>query len=366
MTVLPKLLQPAIVNERISRLNVINTTLQDHFGMRAGGTNVRQTPSRRGSYDVFDDTREVPTATTPGAHAVNIARQPVGNVAYSIPRSAEKISLPLEELNQLRALGGPVDSVDSLGERYIADQERVIKQRYTNLREFQLAAMLRGSYTYTQTADYFAHAFTGGGVTINYQQPAGNRSQLNMLGTGDIIGTAWDNAAAPIVRDCLAINAAFNQLVGLGLTDVFVTSVVWGFIITNTEVRNLAGSSNEPVQSFTRDENKQEFTAILKACPWITWHITDNGLNLTGTFTKLVADAAAVFLTRMTDGFIAQYWECCEPVVDPVTNRQSNQFGEYYYHKLIDDPVSYEFHSRFNGLPIVRVPAAYAYATVDF
>lgn len=365
MAVLPKLLQPAIVNERISRLNVINTTLQDFFGMRAGGPNVRQSPSRRGSYDVFDDTREVPTATTPGSHAINIARQPVGNVGYTIPRSAEKISLPLEELNQLRALGGPVDSVDSLGERYIADQERIVKQRYTNLREFQIAAMLRGAYTYTQTADYFTHAFSGGGITINYQVPAGNKTQLNMIGGGDIIGTSWDNAAAPIVRDVLEINAAFNQLCGLGLTDIFCTSVVWGYVINNTEVRNLAGSANEPVQSFTRDMDKQEFTAILKACPWVTWHITDNGLNLTGTFTKLIADTAAVFLTKPNQ-MIAQYWECCEPVVDPVTNRQSNQFGEYYYHKLIDDPVSYEFHARFNGLPIVKIPNAIAYGTVKF
>lgn len=365
MAVLPKLLQPAIVNERISRLNVINTTLQEFFGMRPGGANVRQTPSRRGSYDVFDDTREVPTATTPGSHAINIARQAIGNVAYTIPRSAEKIALPLEELNQLRALGGPVDGVDSLGERYIADQERIVKQRYTNLREFQIAAMLRGSYTYAQTGDYLQHGFSGGAITVNYQQPAGNRSQLNMLAAGDIIGTSWDNSAAPIVRDILQINAALNELVGLGLTDIFCTSVVWGHVITNTEVRNLAGSAQDPVQSFSRDEKKQEFTAVLRGCPWVTWHITDNGLNLTGTFTKLIADTAAVFLPK-TDGSIVQYWECCEPVVDPVTNKQSNQFGEYYYHKLVDDPVSYEFHARFNGLPIVKIPSAYAYGTVVF
>jgi hypothetical protein len=58
--------------------------------------------------------------------------------------------------------------------------------------------------------------------------------------------------------------------------------------------------------------------------------------------------------------------ECAEPVVDPVTNQESNQFGEYYYHKLIDDPVSYEFHGRFNGLPALKIPAAIAYGTVTF
>lgn len=365
MTNLPKLLHPTVVNERITRLFVKNTTFQDALGMGAGGSMTRQQPIRRGTYDVFDDTREVATATTPGGHAATIARQPVGIVNYSIPRSAEKIEITMEEVNQIRPLGGPTSEIDGLGQQYIADQERVGKQRYTNLREFQLAALMRGSYTYTQSGDRFTHAFSGGGITVNYQVPATNLTQLDMTGGGDILGTAWDNAAAPIVRDLLAINSGFNQLVGLGLTDVWCTSVVWGFVIVNTEVQNLAGSANDPVQSFSRDEEKQEFTAVLRGCPWVTWHITDNGLNLDGTFTKLIEDTSAVFMTRW-DTTIAQFWESPEPVVDPVTNAISNQWGEYYYHKFVDDPVSYEFHMRYNGLPVLKVPAAIAYGDVDF
>lgn len=364
MAILPRILHPEVVNERISRLRVINTTLQDFWGMTAGGPNRRVSPSRRGSYDVFNDTREVATAVLPAGHAHTVARQAVGNVSYVIPRSAEKMPLLMEELNQLRAIGGPTDTVDELGEQYIFDQERVFKQRYTNLREFQISAMMRGSYTYTQTGDELIHAYSGGSITIDYQIPSGNKNQLNMTGS-TIIGTAWDNAASPIVRDLFAINAAFNELVGRGLTDVWVTSVVWGFIITNTEVQNLAGSVNDPVQSFARDTEKEEFTAILRGAPWVTFHITDNGLNLNGTFTKLVGDTDAVFTTRPGPE-LAVFYECPEPVVDPVSNQQRNVVGEHFYHKIIDDPVSYEFHGRFNGLPVLFIPAAIAYGTVDF
>jgi len=365
MAVLPRLLHPSIVNERISQLIVINTTLQNAFGMNAGGANVRSTPSRRGSYDVFDDTRDVPTAVLPGGHAQTVERFPVGHIPFVIPRHAEKLPIPMEEVNQLRALGGPVDGVDSLGEQYILDQERNQKQKITNLREFQIAAMLRGSYTYTASGTSFVHDFSGGSVTINYQVPAGNKSQLDMTGGGDIIGTAWDNAASPIVRDCFAVNAAFNELVGLGLTEIWCSSTVWGYVITNTEVQNLAGSANDPVQSMSRDMGNQTFTAVLRGMPWVTWHITDNGLNVNGSFKKLIPDTAAVFLTEM-DSRIVNYYEAPEPVVDPVSNAMTNQFGEFFYHKLIDDPVSYEFHSRFNGLPALKVPKAIAFATVDF
>ncbi len=364
MAVLPRILHPSIVNERISRLHVINDTLQRRYGMSKGGANVRTTPSRRGSYDVYNDTREVATATLPGTHAATVARNPVGNVPFTIPRTAEKLPILMEEVNQLRALGGPVDGVDSLGEVYIMEQERVFKQRFTNLREFQIAAMLRGSYTYTQSGQDMTHGFSGGSITVDYQVPSGNKSQLDMLGGGDIIGTAWDNAAAPLIRDLLAINSAFIELVGRGLQDILTTSVIWGFVITNTEVQNLAGSVNNPVQNFDRN-NDEEFLATLNGAPWVKWTISDNGLSLGGTFTKLVADTDASFTTKM-DGSVVQYFEAPEPVVDPVTNAMSNPSGEYYYHKVIDDPVSYECHGRFNGLPVLYVPAAVAYGSVDF
>lgn len=364
MAILPSMLQPLVVMDRISTLVVINTTLQNRFGTNAGGSLVRQHPSRRGLYDVFDDTRDLPTATTPGTQSVSRERFPVAQIPFTIPRSAEKRTIPLEEVNQNRPLGLP-DEIDELGRQYLIDQEKNVKQTYTNLREFQTAAMLRGSYSYTQTGDGFTHGFTGGTITINYQIPAGNKSQLNMTGGGDIIGTTWTNNAAPIVRDCLAVNAAFQELVGLGLRDIYVTSVVWGYVITNTEVQNLAGSANDPVQSFTRNEETEEFTAVLRGAPWVTWHINDNGLNVGGSFTKLIPDTAAVFTTRI-DERVLQYWECPEPVVDPVSNAVSNQFGEYYYHRFTDDPVAWDFHSRFNGLPILKIPSAIAFATVDF
>ena len=365
MPALPSLLQPSIVNERVSRLKVTNNTLQVALGMQAGGPAVRKTASRRGSYDVFNDTREVATMRLPGASAATVARQPVGNVTFTIPRSAEKVPILLEEVNQLRAIGGPVDGVDELGEQYILDQERIQKQRYTALREFQIASMLRGSYTYTQSGDDLVHSFSGGTYTVNYRVPAGNKSQLDMLGGGDIIGTTWSNAAAPIVRDLLQINAAMTQLVGMGLTDVWVSSVVWGHIITNTEVLNLAGSVNNPVKSFERNMDTNEAVAELNGAPWVKFHITDNGLSIGGVFYKLISDTLAVFTCKMGNDIVS-YYECAEPILDPGTQRTSNEYGEYYYYKAVDDPVQYELHARFNGMPVLKVPSAIACGTVVF
>lgn len=368
--VLPNFLHPLIINDRIDTLIVNNDTFQSRMNMQAGGSMVRRQPNRNGTYDIYDSTRRLPKASNPGTHSVSRERFPIGKVNYSIPRVAEHYTYPMEEINQNRPQGaGTGGEIDELGQQYLMDQERNIRQTNVNLREFQVVAMCRGSYTYTLTPDGFEHAFSGGGYTINFQIPAGNKSQLDMLGAGDIIGTSWDNAAAPIVRDLLAIDSALTELTGRGLYQVEVTSEVWGNVITNTEVQNLAGSSNDPVQSFTKDDRTQVATAILRGAPWVTWVINNNGLDIgspgSETFTKLIEDTGAMFCVAPSPE-IAVYWECPEPVVDPVTQNQTNQYGDYYYAKFMDDPVAYQYHTRFNGLPVLLIPKSKVYGTVVF
>jgi hypothetical protein len=366
---IPQLLQPAVVNDRVSRLKVINTVLQNMLGFGAGGSNVRQSPyGRRGSYDVFNDTREVAGASAPGMPATTIAPQPVGNVPFQIPRINESVALLAELLHNMRPIGGPVSQTDTAGLQYVADQERILKQRITNLREFQCAAALRGSYTYTLGTPFqpFTHGFSGGSITIDFQIPTGNKTKLDMLGAGDILGTSWDNAASPIITDLLQINAAFIQLTGTGLTDLIVTSVGWGYIAANTQVINQGGSANTYFEVISRDEESQTFTVRLRAVPWLTITVLDNGLNLSGTFTKLVEDDHGVFLSRVGGPNVAQYWECSEPVSEWVGQPQTPRFGEYYWVAPTANPTGYQLFSLHNGLPVLKVPAAIAYGLIKY
>lgn len=351
--------------ERISRVRVINTVFQSHFGFDAGGRHVRTMPGRRGSYDVFNDTREVPTARFPGKPATTIARQPVGNVPYIIPRTFEMMPIDAETVHNQRRIGGPTGELDIMGQAYVADQERIVKQRITNLREFQTVAMLRGSYTYTVSGDELRHDYTGGSYTVDYQVPAGNKGQLDMLGGGNLIGTAWDNAAAPILDDIREVNAALEQLIGRGVEDIFVTSVVWGFVLNNTQVQAQAGSVNRVFDVLERDPNTQDFVARLFALPWIRWHICDKGLNLAGTFTKLIPDTSAVMLP-IIDEQVVSYYEGSEPVSEWEGRPMVDRAGEYYWIAPKANPTRYELFGLHNGLPVLKVPAAIVHATVDF
>lgn len=363
---LPQILQPAIINETVSRLKLSNTSLQKFFGMGKGGPNVQQTPARRGSYDVFNDHRNIPPMRLPGAAAATLAPQPVGNVPFVIPRIAIKVPLLMEVLHNMRPIGGPAGQTDSIGETYVVEQEKKLAEYIANHREFQLASMLRGSYTYTPSGDDFTQAFSGGAYTVNYQIPAGNQSQLNMTGGGNILTAGWETTSTDIPGNLYAIDAAFTQICGRRLTDVWVTSKMWNYVLQNTEVHNLAGTAAKPFIDVARDAgDSNNFTAQLVGVPWVTFHVTNQGVNISGTFTKLIDDTAAALIAEPGPD-VATLYECAEPVIEAPGQMPTARYGEYYYATAWSDPAVYNLFALYNGLPVLKNPFAIAYATVNF
>ena len=371
---LPTVLQPAVVQERVSRIKVVNNTLQTLLGLQPGGPRERTNPIRRGAYDIFNDTRDVADARRPGTAAGTIDRNPVGSVNYTIPHHFDRLDIPMELVNNIRPIGGPAGQIDTLGQQYLRDQEAVMKQRLSNIREFQVAAMLRGSYTYTKDGERLIHTFSGGSHTIDFQHPSGNRSQLNMLDLdgnsingGDIISATWATAGTPILTHIEKVNASMVAQTGRGLCNIVVNSVGWGNIRANTQVQNAAGSVNTYFDLLDRDKDRNTFTAKLKGAPWITFHINDNVLKVNGTQTKLIPDTAAVFLPDLADADdIFQYDICPSPVVEYDGAPQKNIAGDYYWYTTKSNPAKYELFTKFDGLPTPKNPYGWCYGTVVF
>lgn len=366
---IPTLLQPAVVNARVDRLRVVNTALQSFWGMNKGGSAVRESPfGRRGSYDVFSSTRKIAQAVAPGSPGSLQSPNPVGNVNYTIPRFHPSLYFLAEQIHNQRPIGGPVGQIDTSGQQYVADQEQFLKQQITSAREFQVAAMQRGSYTYAASNPFLGPtaAYSGGSVTIDFQMPSGNKLKLNMLAAGDILAASWATASTAIITHCLSINAAFIQLVGRGLTNIQLTSVGWGHVGANTQVIAQAGTANTYFDYITRDEATTNFTARLRALPWLTFHINDNGLDSNaGAFEKFIPDTNAVFSVS-PETLVAQYWECGEPISEYDGAPMAHRIGEYYWIAPRSNPTGYQLFALHNGLPILQIPAGLAFGLIVY
>lgn len=361
-----QVLAPKTILKTISQLELPGTTLQRLMGWGLGGTNIDQQSGRNFSYDIINPTRKIATGRIATQAASRQKPQSVTHQQDTFPRAAEAITLHDEDLLNRRAIGGPTLQLDRRGETYLTRQEVYLAQRFGNLIEFQTAAMFRGSYQFVQDGDELRHGFSGGDTDVDFQIPAGNKTQLNMLGAGNILNADWATTSTDIPRHLQNINTAMVQLTGLGLAHVILTGTGWQYIVNNTKVQAQGGSGNVVFESLRRVGNG-EFTAVLRAIPWVTFHIVDYGLEIwngsSEVFTKLIEDDKAVFLPHPSPRW-AQYLEGSEVVTEGPGGVKAERFGFYPFAYPTHDPSGWELCAVFNGIPALYQPSALAYGKI--
>jgi hypothetical protein len=357
---LPSILQPGSIAETVSELNVINTRLQDFF---IGGGGTKPNSGRYFGWDVFNETREVAGGRAPGTPPSRIAPQPVGHVNGVFPRVHETIPLLYEEIHNLRRIGGNPQDIDVAGESYIVGQEEILAQRFANHKEFQFVGMCRGKYYYTQTGDDIAVSLTSGAQEINFQVPAGNQGQLDMLGGGDIIGASWATSSTDIPAHLFAIDAAFEELMGLPLRHAWCNSNTFNYVLKNDEVKELSGTANVVFDRFERIAGTNDFIVMIKGLPWIQWHVTNGVLKLDGATTKLFANDEVLFCPDPNPSWV-QYYEGSEVVIEYPGATPTERYGTYFWAEPTTKPAGYELTGVHNGIPALKIPNAIAFADV--
>lgn len=380
MASINEILSTKVTTRAISRVAASTSRMLYLFGMNPGGPNERSQGGRRFGYDIFNDARTVATARAPGATSAIARRQAVGRVDGTFPRVAEKLPLLLEELHNYRRIGGSGGDLDKGGVEYVRRQQRYMGQRVANFRLLMMAGMMRGKlYAHrVSNGDDFYYDFTSssGAYTLDFQIPSGNLSQLNMLGGGNIIGTSWDDPTANIPDDLYQINAAFQELCGSTLEVVCVTSGMWKNIVNNDYVISIAGTANTPFTILQREDGNAEngmprttFVARLTGLPWVTFYITDEGLNLgvTGseTYTKFIGENNAWFGPAPNPDYFEMLLGS-EPVSEGPNLEATERFGMHSYNVRSYDPASVHLHTLDNAMPALYVPKATAYGTVVF
>lgn len=397
--ILTQMLQPQVVLRVISRLRKGYGFMGRFFGFQpdrfdpetvslAGPNTLNSNSSvRQAVYRIYDSTRVVARFRAPGTGPATVPLNPAGQTQISVARFHQKIDLEAEFLGNLSKIVGPNSAIDSAGQDYLMRQQGTMGQQFANAVEMMAAGMARDSLYFSVSGDNWYPAFTAPsiGQRINFQIPAGNKNQLDMLGGGDIIGTTWANVGAPILNDIAAITAAFVQLSGYAMTDVLVNSLTWQTILLNTQVRNQGGSSNTVFSDWERKpttfmdgEPGTYFYGMLRALPNVRFHICDDVLALnTGidpvnstapagaTLAKVIPDDMAIFTTQ-PDSEWTQLYHGGEYVVENPGSPMVFRGGYYTWKEWTTQPSAVSLLGLLNAIPLLYIPKAIAPATVIF
>jgi hypothetical protein len=302
-------------------------------------------------------------------------------------RFHEKVRLLGEFLGNLSPIVGPNSQIDTGGQSYIARQTTHLAEKYNNTIELMTTGMFQDNLYFQMAGDNLlpvigAPAASNLGFQLPFQIPAGNKGQLNPLGTGNIIQIGWQTAGAPLIKNCLQIQAAWTQLSGYQPRHIWMNSLAWYNVLLNTEVRNTAGSANTPFASYERVPEmavdgmpQPEFAAQLRGIPWLTWHICDDVLvtgtdidptwasSSGGTFVKVVPDNTMIVSpdpspdwTEMFHG--GEY--ISENAGQPMTLKR----GYTFWKEWVTQPSCIELIALMNAIPLLYVPKAIGFATI--
>lgn len=383
---LSELLSTKVTAKTVTQVAACTSELLNLFGFQGNepgsdGRNVNRVGHRKFGFDIFNDARTSAMASAPGTAARAARRQRVGRVEGEFPRFYEKLPLLLDELHNFRRIGGPSSEYDNVGKDFVMKQQRFLGQRLANARLLLTTGMLRGALYEHQTGDDVFYNFDSASAqtTIDWQIPAANKSQLNMLGEGSIINADWATASTDIPSHLAQINAAFQSLAGTQLKTIIMNSKTWQYVLNNTAVARQAGTAATPFETFRREvgqgTNGRPLTnqmATLKACPFYDIVITDavievpttGGSHATTTTVKVIPDGYVWFGPEPSKDIM----EMClgsEPVNEGYGKATTVQFGSYAWTKEIDDPACMCMYSLDNAIPALYVPKATAYARVS-
>jgi len=368
-----QLLGTETVTRAISRIKTPQSRFQDFMGMGPGGANTSDQGGRLFGWDIMDKTRKLargrPSGTGPGTRALNT----IGHISMAAYRSHEKALLLWDRLFKTRALGSGWGTVDERGQRYVTQQEEYMSQLFKNTREFIVSRVLRGgTFMVKISGDDWIPVDSGGNFTIDFKIPSGNKSQLNMLGTGDILGATWANTGTNIVLHLLKINAAFEQLHGYPLRHCWMNSNGIINVMANTAMQQYAGTANRVFETFnptglTGPDGVADtgFTVRFNAVPWLLFHVYDGGLEVDGTYTKFIGDNNAMF-TPDISGTLAEWYNGSELVGENLNSEPAERFGLSSWTTRVIDPPGFEMKTLDVGMPAVFIPKAFAYGTVVF
>ena len=394
---LHSLLTPQVILKAVSRIRKHQGRLGKWVGFQPNrfnpdtvsleGPNTRYGDTRFASFRLDDVTRVVGKARAPGTGPASVALNPMGEVRVSCARFHEKVRLLGEFLGNLSPIIGPNSQIDAGGQSYIARQTVHLAEKYNNTIELLTTGMFQDNLYFQLSGDNLlpvigAPAAPALGVQIPFQMPAGNKNQLNLLGSGNIVLVGWQNTSAPLIKNMLQIQAAMTQLSGYQPRHTWCNSLMWYNVLLNSEVRNTAGSSNTPFAEYDRVPEmavdgmpQPEFAAQLRGIPWLTWHIADDVLvtggdvdptwaSSSGTTTVKVCPDNTLIIAPDPSPDWTEMYHGAEYISENAGQPMSLKRGYTFWKEWVTQPTCIELIALMNMIPLLYVPKAVCFATV--
>lgn len=314
-------------------------------------------PGNTFEYAKVNGNRDLARIVARGSPARRIGHQDVTYQKATMLDSAESQAFRGDMLLNLVNIDAP-EQRQNKGEQEILRQTTWFKKRQVNLLQASVQHMLLNFGIHVDELGNILPDSTGAMVSATAGIPAGQLNQLDILGSGAIIGASWGTAGTDIVTDIFDIILQMMQLGGYLITEAYYGKNIPGFIFGNTTAKEwINRNPTLSAQAFARNEVPAGFQAL-------NWHPASHGyyIDAAGSVQTFIGDDDVVFTPAISDDWWRMAYGSNLVPTGPMSRgadasdmlaQVEEVFGPYSYAELLSNPVRIEQYAGVTWLPMI-------------
>jgi len=327
----------------------------------------RTVTGNRCTYTKVDANRKTARLAMYGSPSARRNLKGISEIPVTLIHTVEHIVLPMTTLMNLKDYQN--EQRQKMGMQEVARQTSDFKRYFDNLRAAAVCSALTRGAVYFDADGNLLSSSTNAVVTVDFGIPAGNKGQLNALGTGDIIDASWASADTDIVAQIESLKQAAVQLSNYPIRYALHGKNILGYLQTNTVLKEYLTRTEE----MALQAAKNEIPSGLLGLQWLPMQEAYSELEDGGVFWW--DDDMVVFMPEPSPDWY-EFIEGTYPV--PVSFELANnatsavdvahslreQAGMFSYAEMLTDPPSIKMVAGDTFLPVIKVPKAVFIADV--
>lgn len=190
-----------------------------------------------GKYDKVSGNRDYARLVRYGSPSQRANMKGIKEVPVKLIHTFEhQIHKPLVYKN-LRAEGD--EGKQERGKQTIARHVRDFASRLQLTRQIAIQQALLKGIIYIGTDGKILPSSSGSEYSIDFQVPAGNKDQLNVFGSGDLLTVNWTSATADVITEMNNVKSAALKKTGYPLANVVYGKNILYYLLNNNFTKEL-------------------------------------------------------------------------------------------------------------------------------
>lgn len=298
-----------------------------------------------------------------GAPSRRRSREGVTERAAVMIHSYEHEYHDVSTLMMLKNFDNP--EIQAMGTKLVDRQSANFRTLFNNLELASIYCCLAKGLVYFDEYGNLLPTSAGAVVSVDFKVPAGNKNQCST-----VIATKWPTVTAHIIDQLRGMRELALKTSGYPLAHVFYGSSIPGWLMANTEVKEILKADAVLAASFRSGIVPEGFGGIPHWHQVVGMFFEDQN----GTNQDLFAADTVVFTPEPSP----DWWEILEgsyPVptglsigggATEMLGNFQKVYGKYSYATLTTDPPGIKHLAGHTFLPVLKVPSAIFIADVDF